>query len=202
MQRAYFFLTILFLLPVLSCKKKDMPPQADASISKLQGELDNKPFVYTEGISNISVSSFYQPHVISGNSYGTTFESLFLKDTARIYQFSIGSLYYTSYSGVDTASNSDFENYFANTSYTYQDPHKNQRGIAVSLTDSSSGTVFSTINGEQRGSVFNVTAVEFLKYRNTNAVRMTAIFSCNLYDKRGVKKKITNGEVRMYFQNH
>lgn len=196
-------LVIFFgLLLVYSCSKKDPAPAGNPDTPTVSAVINDTGFASTEGQGNITTSAFYIHRFISEKDYSSAFESQFLNDTTKVFTVTIGSLHYTSNNGVDTVSNNDFYNYLTVGNYSYADPFNSLKSVEITFTDPKSRKVFSSGLGGQQSASFNITSVQKLMYRGTAAVKVTAVFTCTLFDSNGRRKNITNGALRMYFQNH
>lgn len=202
MKKRYYIL-ILLLLAAAGCRKKDSAsPSIDPDTSVVSGSMNDTTFSFTDGSKNITTSAYYFTQFFTQNNFGSQFQSVFLDDTSKIFSFTIGSLRFTSASGVDTASNADFYNYITPGNYDYSSPGGTVKGVEIRFTDLRTNQVFSSDLAIQQSPSFDITSVEKLSYRNTAAVKVTATFNCKLQSNNGQIKKISNGVVRMYFQNH
>jgi hypothetical protein len=196
-------LLLLLLLIASGCRKKDpASPAINPETAVVSGRMNDTAFNFTEGLKNISTSAYYSTRFFTQNDFGSQFESVFLEDTTRVFTFTIGSLRFTSPTGVDTVSNADFYTYITSGNYTYTNSSAAIRGIEIKYTDPATRQVFSSTLANQNSPSFDITSVEKLTYRNTAAIKVSATFSCDLQSNTREIKRISNGVVRMYFQNH
>lgn len=102
--------------------------------------------------------------------------------------------------GPPSPTDNEFETFFKTGDYFYTGAF-NPEGITIEWTDEN-GKKWSTLNGDQSGSVFTITEVKKKYVSGVTVLDVRMGFSCAVYDINGTSISITSAEYYGSFKNN
>jgi hypothetical protein len=159
-------------------------------------KIDGVPTSKVADGINISadVGSYGNMDTPPDTSYGVYGSSLNSVSIAETYiSIDKGRLYFLGW----PASNTAFKTFFNPGAYSYATTP--ELGITISMYQN--GVGWSTNNGSQSGSTFNITDMQEVTAGGSYGVKIRCTFSCKLYDSLGNVKTITEGIYVGHFEN-